>query len=130
MKPKRFTRNIHKKQDYCEFEVKDCPYQSIYDFEDYEEIEGNVDCELTLAIDKLGKLEDIEQYYGVDLVTLVKALKIVAEKEVDIGYLKRHSPTLEVYNKAWCLGAKDLTKEEFNLVKRVAVILAKKELQK
>jgi len=130
MKPERFTRNIRKKQDYCEFELKDCPYKDIYGFEKYSELEENVDCDLSLAIDKLGKLEDIEQYYGIDLVTLVKVLKIVAEKEVDIGYLKRHSPTLEAYNKAWCLGAKDLTKEEFELAKRVAVILAKKELQK
>ena len=74
MKPERFTRNIRDEQDYCEFEVKDCPYQSIYDFKDYEEIEGNVDCELTLAIDKLGQLEDIEERYGIGILTIFKAL--------------------------------------------------------
>ena len=70
MKPERFTRNIRDEQDYCKFEVKDCPYQSIYDFEDYEEIEGNVDCELTLAIDKLGEHEDIEGKIKCDFLTL------------------------------------------------------------
>lgn len=76
MKPERFTRNIRDEQDYCEFEVKDCPYQSIYDFEDYEEIEDNVDCELTLANDKLGAHEDIEEKIKCDFLTL----KRVAER--------------------------------------------------
>ena len=75
MKPERFTRNIRDKQGYCEFELKRCKYQNIYGFDDYEEIEGNVHCELSLAIDKLGELEDFEQEYGIDLVTLLKALK-------------------------------------------------------
>lgn len=57
----RLTRNIRKKQDYCEFELKKCRYQDIYGFEKYSELEENVDCDLTLAIDKLGQLEDDEE---------------------------------------------------------------------
>ena len=61
----RLTRNIRKKQDYCEFELKKCRYQDIYDFEKYSELEENVDCDLTLAIDKLGQLEDILEKYAI-----------------------------------------------------------------
>ena len=76
MKPERFTRNIPDKYCDCEFELKRCIYQNIYGFDDYEEIEGNVHRELSLAIDKLGKLEDIEGKIECGFLTL----KRVAER--------------------------------------------------
>lgn len=72
----RLTKNISKRQDYCGYEVKEATYQNIYGtFSKYKDIEDNVDCDLTLAIDKLGQLEDIEEKIGIDLITLFKALK-------------------------------------------------------
>lgn len=73
----RMTRNIHEKQDYCEFEIKDCKYQDIYGFESYQELEDNVDCDLTLAIDKLGELEDIMSKYR---IRSVKKLDLILAK--------------------------------------------------
>ena len=55
----RLTKNISGKQTYCGYEIKKCKYQQIYDFKKYVELEDYVDCDLTLAIDKLGKIEDI-----------------------------------------------------------------------
>ena len=64
----RLTKNISDKQTYCGYEIKECKYQQIYDFKKYDELEDYVDCDLTLAIDKLGKLEDtfelIEEMYN------------------------------------------------------------------
>lgn len=63
----RLTKNISNKQTYCGYEVKDCKYQQIYDFKRYNELEDYVDSDLTLAIDKLGKLEDLEEQIGCPL---------------------------------------------------------------
>ena len=56
-----------------------------------------------MAMERLEKLETV--------------IKIIKEKDIDIAWLKRHSPTLEDYNKAWCIGLKDLTQKEFDLLK-------------
>ncbi len=135
MKPKRFTRNIHNRQDYCEFEVKNCPYKDIYGLEKYSELEENVDCDLSIAIDKLGAHEDIEQELGVDLVTLVKALKngiwikydsnfgegkpkIVIQKDTATGicwrdgkwWIEENDFLLKDYGKTWALTKEELQK--------------------
>ena len=70
----RLTKNISDKQTYCGYEIKKCKYQQIYDFKKYDELEDYVDCDLTLAIDKLDKLEDIEEELGCPLEVLVKIL--------------------------------------------------------
>lgn len=62
----RLTKNISDKQTYCGYEVKDCKYQQIYDFKKYSELEDYVDCDLTLAIDKLGELEDLMGKYKIE----------------------------------------------------------------
>lgn len=67
---KRLTKNIRNKQTYCGYEIKDCKYQQIYNFEKYSELEDHVDCNLTLAVDKLGELEDLEEELGFDLKKL------------------------------------------------------------
>ena len=88
----RFTKNIRNKQNYCEFELKKCRYQDIYGFEKYKEIEEYADCDLTLAIDKLGQLEDIEEEYGVDLFSLFSANKncyCVIGCEIYEGYVSK-----------------------------------------
>ena len=83
MKPKRFTKNIRKKQDYCEFELKNCSYKDIYGFEKYSELEENVDCELTLAIDKLGYIEDFEDEIGLDLIDYFNLLRCGGYYKID-----------------------------------------------
>ena len=55
----RLTKNISDKQTYCGYEIKKCKYQQIYDFKKYNELEDYADYDLTLAIDKLGKIEDV-----------------------------------------------------------------------
>ena len=70
----RLTQKISHRQNYCAYEVKGAKYKDIYGFEKYSELEDNVDCELTLAIDKLGQLEDIEDKIKIDLITVFKWL--------------------------------------------------------
>ena len=71
----RLTKNISDKQTYCGYEIKKCKYQQIYDFKKYDELEDYVDCDLTLAIDKLGELEDLLEKYEIkDLSELEIAL--------------------------------------------------------
>ena len=72
---KRLTRKIKGANNYCEFELKDQPYKSFLDIKRNSDLEWLDVCDLTLAIDKLGQLEDIEKELGIDLITLFKALK-------------------------------------------------------
>lgn len=85
---KRFTKNISKKQTYCGYELKDCRYQEIFEeVEKYSDIEDIAPCELTLAIDKLGKLEDIEEKLGISLIDfykIIQARHIWAEIGLDL----------------------------------------------
>ena len=92
----RLTRNIRNKQNYCEFEIKDCKYQFLYSFEKYSELEDYVDCDLTLAIDKLGQLEDIEEWiekglyvafnsgiiYCKHIITDMKQIGIITDRDI------------------------------------------------
>ena len=73
----RYTRNIEKKQTYCKFDIKNVPYQRIYEFGSWANLEDYVDTDLTLAIDKLGELEDIEQEIGCNITTIYPLLKKV-----------------------------------------------------
>jgi len=59
-KRKRFTKKIQGTM-YCAYELKKSPYKKLFDLKNNAEIEDRVDCELTLAIDKLGELEDLEE---------------------------------------------------------------------
>lgn len=70
----RLTRKIKGANNYCEFELKDQPYKSFLDIKRNSDLEWLDVCDLTLAIDKLGQLEDIEKELGIDLITLGKAL--------------------------------------------------------
>lgn len=71
---KRLTRKIKGANNYCEFELKDQPYKSFLDIKRNSDLEWLDVCDLTLAIDKLGQLEDIEKELGIDLITLFKAI--------------------------------------------------------
>lgn len=122
----RLTKNISNKQTYCGYEVKDCKYQQIYDFKRYNELEDYVDSDLTLAIDKLGKLEDLEEQIGCPLDVRCKVVcdsiiydengieyKVVyIHKEYfdceepfdnDIGYTKLCAFEWKGYKKTWWL---------------------------
>lgn len=99
---KRLTRKIKGANNYCEFELKDQPYKSFLDIEKNSDLEWLDVCNLTLAIDKLGQLEDIEKELGIDLITLFKALNSCWFKynfEI-IGDIR---PSLRFINGEWCL---------------------------
>lgn len=71
---KRLTRKIKGADNYCEFELKDQPYKSFLDIKRNSDLEWLDVCDLTLAIDKLGQLEDLEKELGIDSITLFKAI--------------------------------------------------------
>ena len=62
----RLTRNISKKQSYCAYELKDCTYKDLYDLKNYSELEEYIDCDLSLAVDKLGELEDVMEKHNIE----------------------------------------------------------------
>ena len=72
---KRLTTKIKGSNNYCEFELKNAKYKNLFELSSNREIENYVNTDLTIAIDKLGQLEDIEEELGIDLITLFKALK-------------------------------------------------------
>ena len=84
------------------------------------------------AVNKLGQLEDIEEKYSVkspdDLDKRLKALQIIAKKDVDIVILKAVND-FTTYNEQRIpseiknyirISAYTLTKEEFDLLKEVS----------
>lgn len=71
----RLTTKIKGSNNYCEFELKNAKYKNLFELSSNREIENYVNTDLTIAIDKLGQLEDIEKEIGIDLITLFKALK-------------------------------------------------------
>lgn len=75
---KRLTKDISRYQGYCQFELKDCRYKDIYNFEHYSELEECVDCDLTLGIDKLGEYENIDTDPK-HLAKIKQALEIIKE---------------------------------------------------
>ena len=91
---------------------------------------NNFDAVLTEIVEKLGRLEDIEDELGIDLTTLYEALKNGVyyrnnQKQINFAkservYLSHKSlrvdyhtyKYLKDYGKTWSLDKKDLTKEE------------------
>jgi hypothetical protein len=69
---KRLTKKI--KNTYCGYEVKNATYKQLFDLESNKQIENYVNCDLSIAIDKLGKLEDIEAELNYPLEIILKAL--------------------------------------------------------
>ena len=69
----RLTKKI--KNTYCEYEVKNAKYKQLFDLKSNKQIENYVNCDLSIAIDKLGRLEDVEDELGCPIEVLVKALK-------------------------------------------------------
>lgn len=58
---KRLTTKIKGSNNYCKFELKNAKYKNLFELSSNREIENYVNTDLTLAIDKLGQLEDIEE---------------------------------------------------------------------
>lgn len=71
----RLTTKIKGSNNYCEFELKNAKYKDLFELSSNREIENYVNADLTIAIDKLGKLEDIEEEIGIELTVLFSALK-------------------------------------------------------
>lgn len=116
---KRLTKDISRYQSYCQFELKDCRYKDIYNFEHYSELEECVDCDLTLGIDKLGEYENIDTDPK-HLAKIKQALEIISKKGIFVNGLIK-SKDLEEYN-ILCLNhgmTELLTQEEYDLLKEV-----------
>ena len=67
----RYTKKI--KNSYCEYLPKD-PYFLDLIGADRKNLEDTYDAELSLLVDKLGKLEDLEEELGCPLEVLIKPL--------------------------------------------------------
>ena len=115
----RLTKNISDKQTYCGYEVKNCKYQQLYDFEEYNELEDYVDCDLTLAIDKLGQLEDLEEQQGCPLNVVFKAVQngIYTKNLPSENIIKQFNLQLSniqtewyLFNNIMCVNLKDYKK--------------------
>ena len=76
----RFTKKI--KSDYCAYELKESPYKEMYDLDSLKDLELFADCNLTLAIDKLGEYEELEKiiHMPLDLFTRVMYYRVVYVK--------------------------------------------------
>ena len=72
---KRLTTKIKGSNNYCKFELKNAKYKNLFELSSNREIEDYVNTDLTIAIDKLGQYEDIEEELGIDLTILFSALK-------------------------------------------------------
>ena len=70
------------------------------------------------ALTKLGKLEDVEQRFGVDLVKLGKAFTILKKKQVNVGDFLL-TDNLKDFNKTVFWVKNELTKKEYDLLKEV-----------
>ena len=62
---KRLTTKIKGSNNYCKFELKNAKYKNLFELSSNREIEDYVNSDLTIAIDKLGQLEDIEEKYNI-----------------------------------------------------------------
>lgn len=85
----RLTTKIKGANNYCEFELKNAKYKDLFELSSNREIENYVNTDLTLAIDKLGQLEDIEVENGIDLIILFKSLEGIWVKSTngDVYYV-------------------------------------------
>lgn len=96
---KRLTAKIKGSNNYCEFELKNAKYKDLFELSSNREIENYVNADLTIAIDKLGKLEDIEKELGIDLITLFEIYKqLNVKKEVWFKYEKEMDEELKFMN--------------------------------
>ena len=82
----RLTKDISRYQGYCQFELKDCRYKDIYNFEHYSELEECVDCDLTLGIDKLGEYENIDTDPK-HLAKIKQTLEIIKENALYVDWI-------------------------------------------
>ena len=84
----RQTRKIKGANNYCGYEIKEAPYKEIFDLKSNKEIEDYVNCDLTLAIDKLGQLEDLEEQLGCPLEVVGKAITYGIAYELKNGLIE------------------------------------------
>lgn len=105
---KRYTKSIKSKQSYCAYDLKALSLCEIYDC-DFSDLEIYADPEVSLAIDKLGEIEDVERSLKVDFMTLMSScengfyseyFKCVVKPIRLVIFEKDTRPHFEVYDKA------------------------------
>ena len=127
---KRLTTKIKGSNNYCEFELKNAKYKNLFELSSNREIENYVNTDLTIAIDKLGQLEDIEelcekivsqpiyekyedngQIHKEDY-TEYRALYNFEERRIELyGYECINGFELDKYGKTWALTKEELEEE-------------------
>ena len=81
----RLTKKIKGANNYCGYEVKNATYKELFDLKSNSQIEDEVNCDLTIAIDKFGKLEDLEEEYNANEEDIERAL--ILKKIIENGYV-------------------------------------------
>ena len=71
---KRLTRKIKGANNYCGYELKNATYKELFDLKSNSQIEDEVNCDLTIAIDKLGKLEDLMEKYEISSIEALEEI--------------------------------------------------------
>lgn len=96
----RLTTKISNANNFCKYELKNAKYRYLFDLTSNKQIEDYVDANLTIAIDELGKIEDIEEELGCPLEVVFKALKqmyVCHKEKIKIELLGVHIKSNELY---------------------------------
>ena len=110
---KRLTTKIKGANNYCEFEVKNAKYKDLFELSSNREIENYVNTDLTIAIDKLGKLEDIEEKHN------ISSLDDLDKKLTILEIIKKHKLLNYVLKNEKCANMYHLSKEEIDLLREI-----------
>lgn len=108
----RLTTKIKGSNNYCEFELKNAKYKDLFELSSNREIEDYVNTDLTIAIDKLGQLEDIEEKYKISLDDLDRKLTV-------LEIIKKHKLLNYVLKNEKCANMYHLSKEEIDLLREI-----------
>ena len=109
---KRLTTKIKGSNNYCKFELKNAKYKNLFELSSNREIENYVNTDLTIAIDKLGQLEDIEEKYKISLDDLDRKLTV-------LEIIKKHKLLNYVLKNEKCANMYHLSKEEIDLLREI-----------
>ena len=112
---KRYTKKI--KNDYCEYLPKD-PYFLDLIGADKKDLECTYDCELSLLVDKLGKLEDLMEKHNIDSVD--KLDKLLQTLKDNIIKEETYNCENNTYSgEQFCILVDKYDGEGFRIVKKV-----------
>ena len=109
----RLTTKIKGSNNYCKFELKNAKYKNLFELSSNREIENYVNTDLTIAIDKLGQLEDIEEKYN------ISSLDELDKKLIMLEIIEKHKLLNYVLKNEKCANLYHLSKEECDLLREI-----------